>query len=91
VVAPDSQAPACPLSGRNSTSRPAQLAEQFGVHPNQITAADVFASAGGAGDHAPARIGLYLDFYNTKRSHQSLDGATPDQTYFTTLPLRAAA
>jgi hypothetical protein len=25
------------------------------------------------------------------RPHQSLDGATPDQAYFTTLPLRAAA
>ena len=36
-------------------------------------------------------IGRYLDFYNTKRPHQSLDGATPDQAYFTTLPLRAAA
>jgi putative transposase len=23
--------------------------------------------------------------------HQSLDGATPDQAYFTTLPVRAAA
>jgi transposase InsO family protein len=28
---------------------------------------------------------------NTKRPHQSLDGATPDQAYFTELPLRAAA
>src|SRR5262249_8050168 len=36
-------------------------------------------------------IGRYLDFYNTKRPHQSLDGATPDQAYFTLLPLRAAA
>jgi putative transposase len=36
-------------------------------------------------------IGRYLDFYNTKRPHQSLDGATPDQAYFTTLPFRAAA
>jgi putative transposase len=36
-------------------------------------------------------IGRYLDFYNTRRPHQSLDGATPDQAYFTKLPLRAAA
>jgi len=28
---------------------------------------------------------------NTKRPHQSLDDATPDQAYFTTLLLRAAA
>jgi putative transposase len=36
-------------------------------------------------------IGRYLDFYNTKRPHQSLDGNTPDQAYFTNLPLRVAA
>ena len=40
---------------------------------------------------ARSSIGRYLDFYNTKRPHQSLDGATPDQAYFTELPLRAAA
>jgi len=36
-------------------------------------------------------IGRYLDFYNTKRPHQSLDGGTPDRVYFTTPPLREAA
>jgi len=36
-------------------------------------------------------IGRYLEFYNTKRPHQSLDGATPDQAYFTMLRLRVAA
>jgi hypothetical protein len=35
--------------------------------------------------------GRYLDFYNGKRPHQSLDGATPDQAYFIKLPLRVAA
>ena len=40
---------------------------------------------------ARSSIGRYLDFYHTKRPHQSLDGATPDQAYFTLLPLRAAA
>src|SRR6266850_705144 len=29
--------------------------------------------------------------YNGRRPHSSLDGATPDQAYFTTLPLRLAA
>jgi putative transposase len=29
--------------------------------------------------------------YNAKRPHQSLDGATPDQAYFTMLPIRLAA
>src|SRR5436189_3432910 len=37
---------------------------------------------------ARASIGRYLDFYNGRRPHSSLDGATPDQAYFTTLPLR---
>jgi putative transposase len=36
-------------------------------------------------------IGRYLDFYNGRRPHSSLDGTTPDQAYFTPLPLRLAA
>ena len=40
---------------------------------------------------ARSSIGRYLDFYNTRRPHQTLDGGTPDQAYFTKLPLRVAA
>jgi putative transposase len=40
---------------------------------------------------ARASIGRYLDFYNGRRPHSSLDGMTPDQAYFTSLPLRLAA
>jgi putative transposase len=36
-------------------------------------------------------IGRYLDFYNGRRPHSSLDDMTPDQAYFTQLPLRVAA
>ena len=36
-------------------------------------------------------IGHYLDFYNGRRPHSSLDGRTPDHAYFTSLPLRLAA
>ena len=36
-------------------------------------------------------MGRYLDFYNTRRPHQSLDGVTPDQAYFTKPPIREAA
>jgi putative transposase len=40
---------------------------------------------------ARTSIGRYLDFYNGRRPHSSLDGATPDQAYFTPLPFRMAA
>jgi putative transposase len=40
---------------------------------------------------ARASIGRYLAFYNGRRPHSSLDGATPDHAYFTPLPLRLAA
>jgi transposase InsO family protein len=39
-------------------------------------------------------IGRYLDLYNRRRPHSSLDGMTPDQAYFgftPTLPVRLAA
>jgi putative transposase len=42
-------------------------------------------------DEARASIGRYLDFYNGRRPHSSLDGATPDQAYFNQPPLRLAA
>jgi len=40
---------------------------------------------------ARASIGRYLDFYNGRRPHQSLDDATPDQVYFNQPPFRLAA
>ncbi len=40
---------------------------------------------------ARASIGRYLDFYNGRRPHSSLDDITPDQAYFTPLPVRLAA
>jgi putative transposase len=43
---------------------------------------------------ARASLGRYLDLYNRRRPHSSLDGMTPDQAYFgphSLLPLRLAA
>ena len=40
---------------------------------------------------ARASIGRYLDFYDGRRPHSSLDGITPDHAYFTPLHLRLAA
>jgi putative transposase len=41
---------------------------------------------------ARAAIGKYLNFYNSKRPHSSLDRQTPDQAYINLLkPIPAAA
>jgi putative transposase len=40
---------------------------------------------------ARASIRRYLDIYNSRRPHSSLDRQTPDQAYFTRLPQIAAA
>lgn len=41
---------------------------------------------------ARAGIGRYLNFYNTRRPHSSLDRRTPDQAYFNALtPMMVAA
>jgi len=40
---------------------------------------------------ARTSIGRYLDFYNGRRPHQSLDDGTPDQAYFNEPPFRLAA
>ena len=40
---------------------------------------------------ARASLGRYIDFYNCRRPHSSLDRRTPDQAYFDHLPQVAAA
>ena len=52
---------------------------------------EVYLRAYDGVSEARASIGRYLDFYNGRRPHSSLDGTTPDQAYFTTLPIRLAA
>jgi len=52
---------------------------------------EVYLRAYDSVSEARASIGRYLDFYNGRRPHQSLDGKTPDQAYFTPLPFRLAA
>jgi putative transposase len=52
---------------------------------------EVYLRAYGGVAEARASIGRYLDFYNRKRPHSSLDARTPDQAYFNHLPLAAAA
>ena len=52
---------------------------------------EVYLRAYDSVSEARASIGRYLDFYNGRRPHSSLDGVTPDQAYFNSLPLRLAA
>jgi len=52
---------------------------------------EVYLRAYDTASEARASIGRYLDFYNCRRPHSSLDGTTPDHAYFTLLPLRTAA
>ena len=52
---------------------------------------EVYLKAYDSVSEARASIGRYLDFYNRRRPHSSLDDATPDQAYFTQLLLRLAA
>jgi putative transposase len=53
---------------------------------------EVYLKAYDSVSEARASIGRYLDFYNRRRPHSSLDGVTPDQAYFDQLPsFRAAA
>jgi putative transposase len=52
---------------------------------------EVYLRAYGGVAEARASIGRYLNFYNRKRPHSSLDARTPDHAYFNHLPLAAAA
>jgi len=52
---------------------------------------EVYLRAYESVSEARISIGRYLDFYNCRRPHSSLDGSTPDQAYFIPLPLRSAA
>jgi transposase InsO family protein len=52
---------------------------------------EVYLKAYDSVSDARASLGQYFDFYNGRRPHSSLDGATPDQAYFQPLPLRLAA
>ena len=52
---------------------------------------EVYLRAYDSVSEARASIGRYLNFYNSRRPHSSLDDVTPDQAYFNSLSLRLAA
>jgi putative transposase len=52
---------------------------------------EVYLHAYDSVGEARTSIGRYLDFYNRRRPHSSLDRKTPDEAYFDRLPQSAAA
>ena len=42
-------------------------------------------------NEAKQQLASYFDLYNTRRPHSSLDGQTPDMTYFKNQPIEQAA
>jgi putative transposase len=52
---------------------------------------EVYLHAYDSVGEARASIGRYLDFYNRRRPHSSLDRKTPDEAYFDCLPQSKAA
>jgi putative transposase len=52
---------------------------------------EVYLHAYDSVGEARTSIGRYLDFYNRRRPHSSLDRRTPDEAYFAVLPQMAAA
>jgi putative transposase len=52
---------------------------------------EVYLRAYDSVGEARASLGRYLDFYNRRRPHSSLDARTPEKAYFDHLPQRAAA
>lgn len=52
---------------------------------------EVYLKAYDSVGQARASLGCYLDFYNRKRPHSSLQAQTPDYAYFEQLPLLEAA
>jgi len=52
---------------------------------------EVYLKAYNTVSEARTSIGQYLEFYNRRRPHSSLDRMTPEQFYFNSLPLTQAA
>jgi putative transposase len=52
---------------------------------------EVYLRAYDSVGEARASLGRYLDFYNRRRPHSSLDARTPEKAYFDQLPQSVAA
>ena len=52
---------------------------------------DVYLKAYDSVSAVRAELGIYLNFYNNRRPHESLDGNTSDGIYFAWLPQESIA
>ena len=52
---------------------------------------EVYLKAYDSVGDAKAHLGAYLNFFNIRRPHQSLDGKTPDTIYYAGLPHKSIA
>jgi putative transposase len=52
---------------------------------------EIYLNAYGSIAEANRRLTIYFDFYNGIRTHQALEGMTPDAAYFVARPMKAAA
>jgi transposase InsO family protein len=52
------------------------------AHPLELRKKQAYESVG----HARRSIGDYINLYNQRRPHSSLEDRTPDEAYFATLP-----
>ena len=52
---------------------------------------EVYLRAYESASHARASLARFIDFYNARRPHSSLDRKTPDEFYFATLPVMKKA
>ena len=69
----------------------AELASRYELHPNMITswkrqAVGNMAAAFAGGSELRQGLKQWIDYYNNKRPHSSLDSRTPDEAYWQ-LPL----
>jgi putative transposase len=74
------------MDGRSS-SRDNVFLERFW---RSVKYEEVYLRACDSVDEARASLNRYIHFYNGHRPYSSLDGRTPDQAYFNSLPFRAA-
>ena len=52
---------------------------------------EIYLHAYATVSEAKTNLSRYLAFYNQRRPHSALEGATPDTAYFTSLPQIVAA